>query len=101
MIPGSITAVGQSMTSLSSSLSRFVARPVADHTGLTGLFDFELTWTPDLPSDVSPVAPAPTIDPNGPSLFTALDEQLGLKLESSKGPVDVLVIDRVERPTPD
>jgi uncharacterized protein (TIGR03435 family) len=45
--------------------------------------------------------PLPPIDPNGPSIFTAVQEQLGLKLESTKGPVDVLVIDRVEKPTED
>ena len=45
--------------------------------------------------------PLPPIDPNGPSIFTALQEQLGLKLDSARGPVDVLAIDRVEQPTPD
>jgi uncharacterized protein (TIGR03435 family) len=80
---------------------------------LTGLFDLELTWTPDQP----PPADAPDrivvggvdidltggvkVDPNGAGMLTALREQLGLRLESTRGPVEVLIIDRVERPTPD
>jgi uncharacterized protein (TIGR03435 family) len=79
---------------------------VVDRTGLTGSFDLDLQWTPDqMPQgreDRPPGAPPlPAIDPNGPSIFTAVQEQLGLKLESTKGPVDVLVIDRVEHPTED
>ena len=67
-----------------------------------------MQWTPDqLPQalargEAPPGAPAmPAIDPNGPSIFTAVQEQLGLKLESTKGPVDVLVIDRAEHPAED
>jgi uncharacterized protein (TIGR03435 family) len=80
---------------------------VIDRTGLTGGFDFTLTWTPDQipqgqPGPPPPGAPPlPPIDPNGPSIFTAVQEQLGLKLESTKGPVDVLVIDRAEQPIAD
>lgn len=74
-----------------------------DRSGLTGRFNFHLTWTPDHMPQRPPGAPddLPPVDPNGPSIFTALQEQLGLKLESTTGPVEVLVIDRVERPTPD
>jgi uncharacterized protein (TIGR03435 family) len=100
-IPGTITAVGGSMPSLASTLGQFVNRSVVDRTGLSGLFDFELKWTPDTPPVVPPDAPPLNIDPNGPSIFTALQEQLGLKLESTRGPVDVVVIDRVQRPTAD
>jgi uncharacterized protein (TIGR03435 family) len=100
-IPGTITAVGGSMTSLASTLGQFVNRSVVDRTQLTGLFDFELKWTPDTMPQVPPDAPPLNIDPNGPSIFTALQEQLGLKLESARGPVDVIVIDRVEHPTED
>jgi uncharacterized protein (TIGR03435 family) len=75
---------------LVQSLSGVVGRVVIDRTGLTGLFDFELKWAQD-----------PTADTAVPSIFTALQEQLGLKLESTRGPVDVLVIDHVERPLPD
>ena len=63
-------------------------------------FDLALTWTPDQMPQGSPGGPdLPPIDPNGPSLFTALQEQLGLKLESAKGQVDVLVVDHVDQPT--
>jgi uncharacterized protein (TIGR03435 family) len=62
-----------------------------DKTGLTGKYDFTL--------DYVPVAKAATDDSGGPSIFTALQEQLGLKLEPAKAPMDVLVIDSVERPT--
>jgi uncharacterized protein (TIGR03435 family) len=100
-IPGTITAVGGSMTSLASTLGQFVNRSVVDGTQQAGLFDFELKWTPDTMPQVPPDAPPLNIDPNGPSIFTALQEQLGLKLESARGPVDVIVVDRVEQPTPD
>jgi uncharacterized protein (TIGR03435 family) len=100
-IPGMITAVGWSTDTLSAALSPSVSRVVIDRTGLTGLFDFELKWTPDTIPQVPADAPPLNIDPNGPSIFTALQEQLGLKLESTRGPVDVVVIDRVEHPTED
>jgi uncharacterized protein (TIGR03435 family) len=66
---------------------------VLDKTGLNGLFDVQLQFTPES------TTAAPPSDPSGPSLFTALEEQLGLKLESSKGPVEVLVVDFVQRPS--
>jgi bla regulator protein blaR1 len=99
--PGMITAVGWSLDALTSALSPFVSRVVVDRTGLTGLFDFELKWTPDAIPQLPADAPPLNVDPNGPSIFTALQEQLGLRLESARGPVDVVVIDRVEHPTPD
>lgn len=75
-------------------------RPVVNKTGLEGKYDFTLDWSPDLP-------PTPPMDtaaaPNasdGPSLFTAIEEQLGLKLASVKGPVEVIVIDHIENPSP-
>jgi len=76
-------------------------RLVVDKTGLIGRFAFNLTWTPEQIPDAAPPPGIPPIDPNGPSLFTALQEQLGLKLESTRGPVEVLVIDSVNHPTPD
>jgi len=76
-------------------------RLVIDKTGLAGRFAFTLTWTPEQMPTAPPPPGVPPIDPNGPSFFTALQEQLGLKLVSAKGPVDVVVIDSVERPTPD
>ena len=69
-----------------------------------GIFDAELKWTPDqLQQGPAPpgAPPLPPVDPNGPSIFTALREQLGLKLDATRGPVDVLVIDSVSQPTPD
>jgi uncharacterized protein (TIGR03435 family) len=84
---------------------------VIDKTGLTGLYDFTLKFAPEDVRDAGPLGPtlsrlrgqgqAPPIDPNAPSLSVALQEQLGLKLESARGPVEVVVIDRLERPTPD
>jgi uncharacterized protein (TIGR03435 family) len=99
---GYTTARGLTMGQIAFGLSRNVGRAVMDRTGLAGYFDYELTWTPDQIPQRPPGAPdLPPIDPNGASLFTALQEQLGLKLESTTGPVDVLVIDHVEQPTPD
>lgn len=100
--PGRMSARGTTLAALASSLSGVVPRTVVDRTGIDGLFDVELTWTPDqLPHGDTSVKSKPSkIDPNGPSLFTALREQLGLKLESTRGTVDVLVVDSAERPTP-
>jgi uncharacterized protein (TIGR03435 family) len=89
------------MDTLASSLARFAGRIVQNQTGLTGGFDYELTWTPDQPVEQIPGAPAPTLDPNGPSLFTAVQEQLGLKLDAQKGAVEVLVVDRADLPSAD
>jgi uncharacterized protein (TIGR03435 family) len=66
-------------------------RYLIDKTSLTGRYDFELHWTPD-------DTPADSRLAGGPSIFTAVQEQLGLKLESAKAPVDVLVIDSAQRP---
>jgi uncharacterized protein (TIGR03435 family) len=104
---GHLTATAVTTSQLANVLSPFVNRVVLDRTGLTGGFDVDLQWAPDLPSGTTsgrpvgepPVLNGQIIDPNGPSIFTAVQEQLGLKLESVKGPVDVLVIDHVERPT--
>jgi uncharacterized protein (TIGR03435 family) len=102
--PNQVLAGGVPLTQLTQILSQFTQRIVIDRTGLEGNFDIDLTFTPErLPQGPPPPgAPAlPSFDPNGPSLFTALQEQLGLKLESERAPVEVLVIDHVERPTPD
>ena len=100
--PGNLSANGMTFVQLAAMLSNFVQRTVLNRTGITGFFDIDLNWTPDqMPrGDPPPGAPPlPPIDPNGPSIFTAIQEQLGLKLESTTGPVDVLVIDHAERPT--
>jgi uncharacterized protein (TIGR03435 family) len=96
---------------IATILTQSVGRPVIDKTGLTGYYDYTLKWTPDLgigspsPFGLPPGAPSPDAlpptDPDAPNLFTAVQEQLGLKLESARGPVEVVVIDRLERPTPD
>jgi uncharacterized protein (TIGR03435 family) len=106
MLPGNITAGSVTLSQLAQPLSNFLQRIVVDRTGLAGNFDFNLKWTPDqLPQgrgDPPPGAPPfPAIDPNGPSLAAALQEQLGVKLESTRGPVDVLVIEKIEHPTED
>lgn len=85
------------MARLAQSMSRLAGRIVVDRTGLTGGFDLDLEFTPDPAAAAQP--PAAGGDANLPSLFTALEEQLGLKLQPQRGPVEVLVIDRVERPT--
>jgi uncharacterized protein (TIGR03435 family) len=96
-------AVGSiSMTQFASMLSQLVGRPVVDKTALDGNWSFNLDFAPEFALGAPPPgAPAPQADPNAPSLYTALQEQLGLKLESQRGPADVLVIDSVERPTED
>ena len=105
---GAIHGRGMPLGRLASVLSQFVGRIVVDRTGSDAPQDFDLTWTPDffrgraLPAGqtefrLNDVA----IDPNGPSLFTAVQEQLGLKLESAKAPVDVLVIERADKPSAD
>jgi uncharacterized protein (TIGR03435 family) len=71
-------------------ISLELQRKVVDETGLAGRYDFELKWTPDN---------VQTPDASAPSLFTAVQEQLGLKLEHRTGPVEVYVIDQVEAPT--
>jgi uncharacterized protein (TIGR03435 family) len=99
--PGTILGGGFPLSQLITTLSQFAQRTVVDRTGLTGDFDLELHWTPEQLPTLPPGAPLPPIDPNGPSLFTAIQEQLGLKLESTKDSVEVLVIDQIERPSPD
>jgi len=86
-IIGSTVPVSQLVYSLSQRLDR----PVIDKTGLKGLFDFRLEFAPLQPS-------APSDDPR-PSVFAAIQEQLGLRLVSTRGPVDVVVVDSIQRPT--
>ncbi|HTW63380.1 MAG TPA: TIGR03435 family protein [Bryobacteraceae bacterium] len=108
MSPSSMMASDMPISNMIPMLSRTLGRTVIDKTGLTGKYDISLQWTPDeaqaaqfpgggAPPGGPPGFPPP--DPNGPSLFTALEEQLGLKLESQKGPVEMFVIDSVQRPS--
>ncbi len=84
---GRISGVQLSMSTLAALLSRFERQTIVDRTGLRGSYDLKLEWSLSLG----------TADPTGPSIYTALQEQLGLKLESRRGPLDVLVIDRAEK----
>ena len=86
---GRIRGICTALPELAASLFGVVNRMVFDRSGLTGAFDFELQWT----SEATQLTDAP-------SLFTAIQEQLGLRLESSRGPVEMLVIETVERPSP-
>jgi uncharacterized protein (TIGR03435 family) len=108
MRPGQLTGQGIPLSSLTRLLSQQLGSTVQDKTGLTGKYDFTLQWTPDRNASPMPGAPEPgqqgpaaaaSTDASGPSIFTAVQEQLGLKLESQKGPVEVLVIDHVETPS--
>jgi len=104
--PGLLSGNGVTMTFLANSLSQIVQRVVTDKTGLTSNYEFEVSFTPDGPQagpgTPPPGAPAlPPADPGAPSIYTAVQEQLGLKLDASRGEVSVLVVDRVEPPTPD
>jgi uncharacterized protein (TIGR03435 family) len=100
--PGWVSARKFTMTQLAATLTQLVRRRVVDETGVEGDFDLDVFYTPELPAGV-PVPPgAPGPPPpagDGPSLFTALQEELGLRLDSRRGAVDVLVIDRIERPS--
>ena len=88
---------------LAQTLSQIVDRPILDQTKLTGKYDFELRWTPDQSSANSalgePLTPQSPVDSDRPNIFTALQEQMGLRLESGKGPVAFVVVDHIEMPS--
>ena len=88
-VPGRLVAGAYLMAQLADTLASLMEQAVVDHTELKGVYDIDLTWAADQTTD------------SGPSLFTALQEQLGLKLQPTKAAVDVLVIDHIEKPTPD
>ena len=96
---GSIQIGGSPLSLLAAMLSTRLQRTVVDRTGLTGPWDLMLTYTPE-PSQIAQGALAPgqqpAFDPNGPSIFTAVQEQLGLRLEAARAPIEVLVIERAE-----
>ena len=99
--PGRLSGRGVTLADLARNLSNFAGRTTVDKSGLTGAFDLDLEWTPDQPPPEGLPASVPKAPENGASLFAALQEQLGLKLDSQRGPVEVLVIDSAQRPTPD
>ncbi len=96
---GHLTSQNASMSKFAEVLSRHTDRPVVDQTGVKGAYDFKLEWTPDdKPSRPPEQADGiVTNETSAPSIFTALQEQLGLKLEARKAPVDILVIDHAEK----
>lgn len=101
---GRLRAGGTTMADFATMISGTAQRVVIDKTGLTGYYDMALTYTPagdQLPQGPPPPgAPAaPPIDPDGPGFFTAIQEQLGLKLDNQRGPVEVVVIDSIQQPT--
>jgi uncharacterized protein (TIGR03435 family) len=100
--PGYLQVEDFSLKGLSSLLHGASGRQVVDRTGLTGLYDFTLRWNPnlDVPTDQTHPDSTSTLQAEGPSIFTALQEQLGLRLAPAKAELDVLVIDHMEPPTP-
>jgi uncharacterized protein (TIGR03435 family) len=101
--PGAMFVVNATMANFAGTMQTAVLdRPVVDQTGLAGRYDFTLNWTPDETQfkGMGIRVPPPADTANAPpGLFTAIQEQLGLKFESTKAPVDVLVVDRIEKPT--
>jgi uncharacterized protein (TIGR03435 family) len=101
---GQINAKGVTMEGLAQQIAQQVGRKVIDKTGIEGAYDVELNWTPEPgqgfgPFGGPPPGALPQADSSGPSIFTALQEQLGLRLDSAKGPVPVVVIDSISKPT--
>jgi uncharacterized protein (TIGR03435 family) len=94
---GRLILVGTPIQQFTSLLGLMLGRTVVDKTGLTGSYDIDLAFTPEQPIAAGANVPIPATDPNGPSIYTAVREQLGLKLESQRDQEDVLVIDHVER----
>lgn len=95
-VPGRIVSSQMSMLKLTTLLSRFLRQTVIDQTGLSGAYDVNLVWTPE---DYRPLlngVERTDVVP-GPTIFTAVQEQLGLKLQSRKAPVEVLVVDQAEK----
>jgi len=99
--PGTRQADSAPISLLTAMLGDELRRPVLDRTGLSGRYTMQLTWTPGNipPRPADAPADMPVIDPNGPPIVTAVQEQLGLRLQSSTGPVEVVVIDSVQQPT--
>lgn len=115
MGPGSFAGGGAPLSQLARALASRLGRPVIDKTGLTGEYDFTVSFAPEFPGAGAPggvpggtpptplpgAPPLPAIDPNAPNIFTAVQEQLGLKLEGARGPVETVVIKNAEMPMQD
>jgi uncharacterized protein (TIGR03435 family) len=109
MMPTEFIGRGVRIANLTDSLSLVVDKTVVDETGLTGKYDFDMKWEPDRAAGLilrgpDGNGPSPELEPvapgTGSSIFTALQEQLGLKLVTKKVPVDVIVIDHIDPPSP-
>lgn len=104
---GDLSFQGTPMSTLATTLTWMTGRPVLDKTGLSGNYDFTLNWTPDENqmqtlrggSGGAGNNLTPASEPSGPSLFTAVQEQLGLRLVPTKGPVEVFIVDHAEKPS--
>jgi uncharacterized protein (TIGR03435 family) len=104
---GELIANAVGLDRLEDILSRIVGRVVLNQTGLTGVYDFDLKWTPEEgegpimrgPAGPPPADAPPPPEANGPNIFSAVQDQLGLKLESQKSPVDTIVIEHIEKPS--
>ena len=100
--PNLLMGSGADINMVAPLMSRLLGRTVVDRTGLTGAYDIHAEWTPD-PGQPLQNAPGPPSGDRpaetGPSIFTAFQEQLGLKIESTKGPVEMLIVEKAERPT--
>jgi bla regulator protein blaR1 len=92
-------ATRASLDQIAESLAEITGRPVRNETGLTGFYDANVQWTPDAATGVPDAPDKPADAVIGPTLLTAVQEQLGLKLEAKKGPVEIVVVDRADRPT--
>lgn len=105
MSPRSMSGNGISMRQIATALSNALQRTVVDKTGLSGVFDVHVEWTPDqstpglMAPGLAPVANQPSADDMSGSIFSAIQEQLGLRLQPAKGAVEVLVIDHLEKPS--
>jgi uncharacterized protein (TIGR03435 family) len=99
---GEMMVRNATLSEFASLMQRYVRldRPIVDHTGIAGKYDFKLNWTPDFSQfDGHPPWTAKNDGSDPPTLYTAIQEQLGLKLEAARESADVLVIDHVERPS--
>jgi uncharacterized protein (TIGR03435 family) len=97
---GMLAAKSTPMDYFAFGLGMIVDRPVLDRTGLKGGYDFDLSWTPDLPPGFPEggLINGTAVDTSGTTIFAAIEKQLGLKLEAQRGPVEILVIDHAEKP---
>jgi uncharacterized protein (TIGR03435 family) len=99
--PGRLQVGGLPISLFANALTGLVGRVVVDRTGLTGAWDFDLMFEAVPVRRPGGNLELPVPNPDTPSIFTALREQLGLKLEATRGPIDVLVVDRIEHPIQD